>query len=461
MKKITALLLVIVLVLSACAMGAPPAETPQQGAGAGAGTATPPPPAPPGTPEAPTVIRHANVNTPGGPLHEIYMDLVNQFNAENPDIIIEPDIQPSAEHRIKLMVEFTAGNPPEISQVPINYIREFARSDLVYFWDGILDEHPQFRERYAPHILNNMAIDGRISSLPIEASIDGLIINAAMFEEHGWDPPQTFEDMIELAGKAREAGIHLMVTGGADIRFAWLASAFLARTAGFDRAVALGQGYAFDQWSNPDYGFVSAMEHFAQLVAAEAFPPDVLAFSTLDADQFFARGEAAMYYEGAWKVANFYTAGGSDFVDGLARIDFPAFPNAFPGGDTHVRVGGNVWGLTIPTGLNAAQMDAVIRFADAYTHPAYNARYMESGARVAAGLVDWDRSMTLPLFNDFVDAYRNSTHLLLSMDALTVPSVDFAIKQTAMPGIIAGTMTVEEAIAFVQMTAEEHLRAIG
>jgi raffinose/stachyose/melibiose transport system substrate-binding protein len=216
-----------------------------------------------------------------------------------------------------------------------------------------------------------------------------------------------------------------------------------------------------DQWDNPDFGFVSAMEHFAELVAAEAFPPDVLAFATLDADQFFARGEALMYYEGAWKAANFNTVGGREFVDSLARIEFPAFPNARPGGDPSVRVGGNVWGLTIPVGLDNVQMDAVIRFADAYTHPAYNAQYLESGARVAAGLVDWDRSKTLPLFNDFVDAYRASNHLLLSMDALTAPSIDFAIKQTAMPGIIAGTMTVEEAVAFVQMTAEQHLRDIG
>jgi len=470
MKKFFALLLVLslTLFLVACAMGdAPATPTPDAPAAQDAppaDPATPAEPADPADPPAdlePVVIRHANVNTPGSPLHDIYMGLVTEFNAANPDIIIEPDIQPSAEHRTKILVEFAAGNPPEISQAPINYIIEFARSDLIHFWEPILDANPEFRERFAPHILNNMAIDGRISSIPIEASIDGLMINTAIFEEHGWDPPETFDDMIYLAGRAREVGIHLMVTGGADIRFAWLASAFMSRTADFDTIIALTQGDSMDQWDNPDYGFVSAMEHFARLVEAEAFPPDVLAFSTLEADQFFARGEAAMYYEGAWKAANFYTVGGREFVDNILRIDFPSFPDAFPGGDPTVRVGGNVWGLTIPSGLNERQLDAVTRFALAYTAPEYNAQYMESGARVAAGMVDWDRSLTLPLFNQFVDAYRDSTRLLLSMDALTVPAIDFAIKQTAMPGIIAGTMTVEEAIAFVQMTAEEHLRALG
>lgn len=466
MKKIIAILLAlsIVLMVAACAT----ADTPAQPADPAAPAADP---AAPAVDEddlsevVPTgeqvVIRHANVNTPGSPLHDIYMGLVTQFMADNPDIIVEPDIQPSAEHRTKLMVEFSAGNPPDISQVPINYLIEFSRSGLIYYWDGILDEFPVFRERYEPHILNNMLIDGNLSSLPIEASIDGLMINTVLFEEHGWNPPETFDDMIELAGKAREVGLYLMVTGGADIRFAWLASAFMARTAGHELSVRLGSGDAMDQWSNPDFGFPSAMEHFYRLVQAEAFPPDVLAFSTLDADQFFARGEALMYYEGAWKAANFYTVGGREFVDGLVRIEFPAFPDAFPGGDPTVRVGGNVWGLTIPTGLDAARMDAVIRFAKAYTHPDYNRQYLESGARVAAGIVDFDRSLTLPLFNQFVDAYQTSTQLLLSMDALTAPAIDFAIKQTAMPGIIAGTMTLQEAIDFVQMTAEEHLRSLG
>lgn len=461
MKRFLALLLVGSMVLSACAIGAPPAAEPATGGGGG-GAAAPAPaaapePAPAGTAADPIRVRHANVNTPGGPLHEVYMALVEQFNAENSDIIIEPDINPSAEHRTKILIEFAAGNPPDISQVPINYLFEFARANLIHWWDDILVEIPAFAARYEPHIIQNMAIDGRISSLPIEASIDGLMINMAIFDEHGWDPPQTFDDMIYLAGRAREAGIHLMVTGGADIRFAWMASAFMARTAGFDRAISLGRGDAFDQWNNPAYGFPSAMEHFYRLVQAEAFPPDVLAFNTLDADQFFARGEAAMYYEGAWKAANFMTVGGAEFVDNLVRIEFPVFPDAYPGGDAHVRVGGNVWGLTIPAGLNQAQLDAVIRFAYAYTHPDFMRGYLETGARIPAGIVDWDRSLTIPLFNDFVDAYRASTHLLLSMDALTTPAVDFAIKQTVMPAIIAGEMTVEEGVAFVQMTAEQDI----
>ena len=461
MKRLLAVLLVTTLVLSACAMGSAPPAPAASGGAAAPSPAASAAPAAPSTPAAPVTIRHANVNTPGSPLHDIYMEMVEQFMKDNPDIIVEPDIQPSADHRTKLMVEFTAGNPPDVSQAPINYLHEFSRSGLIYFWEPILDAHPQFRERYRPNILENMAIDGKISSLPIEASIDGLIINKAMFDEFGWTPPVTFDDMIDLAGKARQQGKYLLVTGGKDIRFAWLASAFMARTAGFEKSMELGMGDAIDQWNNPDYGFISAMEHFARLVAAEAFPPDVLAFATLDADQYFARGEAAMYYEGAWKVANFATSGGDDFVNGLARIEFPALPGAVPGGDPTVRVGGNVWGLTIPTGLNDAQMDAVIRFADSYTHPAYNAKYLESGARVAAGIVEYDRSKTIPLFNDFVDAYQTADKLLLSMDALTVPAIDLAIKQTAMPGIISGTMTVEEAVAFVQMTAEEHLRAIG
>jgi len=463
MKKFFALLLAasLMLLLVACAMGDAPAADAPPANGQANGQADTPAVTLPGDASDPVVIRHANVNTPGGPLHEIYMGLVNAFNAANPDIIIEPDIQPSAEHRTKILVEFAAGNPPEISQVPINYIIEFNRAGLIHFWDEILDANPQIRDRFQPHILNNMAIDGRISSIPIEASIDGLMYNRVIFEEHGWDPPETFDDLIYLAGRAREVGIHLMVTGGADIRFAWLASAFMARTAGFETTIALTQGDSMNQWNNPNYGFVSAMEHFARLVEAEAFPPDVLAFSTLDADMFFARGEAAMYYEGAWKAANFETAGGREFVDNVFRIDFPAFPDAFPGGDPTIRVGGNVWGLTIPSGLNERQLDAVIRFADAYTAPEYNRQYMESGARVAAGLVEWDRDLTLPLFNQFVDAYRASTRLLLSMDALTVPAIDFAIKETAMPAIIAGTMTVQEAVDFVQMVAEEHLRALG
>jgi raffinose/stachyose/melibiose transport system substrate-binding protein len=295
-------------------------------------------------------------------------------------------------------------------------------------------------------------------SMPTEASIDGFYYNTEIFARYGWQPPKTFDDLLDLTQKARAVGINLMVTGGRDIRFAWLASALMARTAGKPKTDALTGGNAMDQWDNPDYGFVTAMTKFKQLVDAGLYPRGVLGMNSTEADQAFARGEAAMYYEGAWKADNFAVAGGREFVDKLERIEFPAFTDC-PDGDPTIRIGGNIWGLEIPVGLNDRQMDAVIRFAKAYCHPDYNAKLMETGARVFAGRCNYDRSKTMKIFNQCVDAYIQAPVYMLSMDSYAVPSVDLAIKQTAMPGLISGDFNVAQAVAAVQKAAADYLAA--
>ncbi|MDR0761383.1 MAG: ABC transporter substrate-binding protein [Treponema sp.] len=402
-------------------------------------------------------IRYMGAETVGGPIHELFTAMVDKFNKDNPDVRVQADLLPSADLRTKITVEMAAGNPPEISSCITSYAKEFMRDNKIEDWRPIIQANPEFSQWFLKKNIDAMAYtDGRIMMMPTEASIDGLYYNTEIFQKYGWQPPKTYNDLLDLTKKAKAAGIALMVNGGKDIRFAWLASALMARTAGKAKTDALTEGNAMDQWDNPEYGFATAMTKFKELVDAGLYPRGVLGMSATEADQAFARGEAAMYFEGAWKGANFETAGGKEFINKLERIDFPAFTDC-PDGDPSINIGGNIWGLMIPVGLNERQKDAVIRFAKAYCAPQYNAKLMETGSRVFAGVCEYDRSKTMKIFNQCVDAYIKAPVYMYSMDSYAVPSVDLAIKQTAMPGIISGEFTVAQAVAEVNKAAKDYL----
>ena len=438
MKKASwiALILVLIIALTACSTGSPNAPASNQK----------------------VELRYMGTETVGGPPNEILLAMLEKFHKENPNITIQADLLPSADLRTKITVEMAAGNPPEISCCIASYATEFMRDNRIEDWNPIIDANPEFNEWYHRKNIDNMAYsDGRIMMMPTEASIDGFYYNTEIFEKYGWAPPKTFDDLVVLAEKAKAEGINLLVAGGKDIRFAWLASALMARTAGKEKTDALCLGDAKDQWDNPEYGFVTAMTKFKELVDAGAYPTGVLGLSSTEADQAFARGEAAMYYEGAWKAANFETAGGREFVDKLQRIEFPAFTDC-PDGNPEIRVGGNIWGLMIPVGLDDATKEACITFAKYYCAPEYNAQLMETGARVFAGICEYDRTKTLNVFNQCVDAYLEAPEYMLSMDSYAAPSIDLAIKQTAMPGIISGEFDVAKAVAEVQKAAEDYLK---
>ena len=405
----------------------------------------------------PVEIRYMGTETVGGPLNVLFMEMLDQFHKDNPDIKVQADLLPSADLRTKITVEMAAGNPPEISCIISSYASEFMRDNKIEDWRPIIAANPEFSQWFDKKNIENLAYkDGRIMSMPTEASIDGFYYNTEIFKKQGWQPPKTFDDLLDLTKKAKAAGINLMVTGGKDIRFAWLASALMARSAGKTKTDALAMGDAMDQWDNPQYGFVTAMTKFKQLVDAGLYPKGVLGMSGNEADQAFARGEAAMYYEGAWKGANFETAGGKEFIEKLERIDFPAFTDCLDG-DPGIRVGGNIWGLMIPVGLDERTKAAAIRFAKAYCEPAYNAKLMETGNRIFAGKAEYDRTKTMKIFNQCVDAYLSAPMYMLSMDSYAPPSVDLAIKQTAMPGLVSGEFTVAQAVAEVQKAAKDYL----
>ncbi|MDR1903409.1 MAG: ABC transporter substrate-binding protein [Treponema sp.] len=402
-------------------------------------------------------IRYMGTETVGGALNELFTAMLDKFNKDNPDIRVQADLLPSADLRTKITVEMAAGNPPEISCCITSYANEFMRDNKIEDWRPIIQANPEFSRWFLKKNIDAMAYrDGRIMMMPTEASIDGLYYNTEIFRKYGWQPPKTYDDLLDLTKKAKAAGITLMVTGGKDIRFAWLASALMARTAGKAKTDALTGGDAMDQWDNPNYGFVTAMTKFKELVDAGLYPRGVLGMSSSEADQAFARGEAAMYFEGAWKGDNFKTAGGQEFIDKLERIDFPAFTDC-PDGDPSIHIGGNIWGMMIPVGLNDRQKDAAIRFAKAYCDPVYNAKLQETGARVFAGVTDYDRTKTMKIFNQCVDAYVKAPVYMYSMDSYAVPSVDLAIKQTAMPGIVSGEFSVAQAVAEVNKAAKDYL----
>ncbi|GHV53752.1 hypothetical protein AGMMS49579_13070 [Spirochaetia bacterium] len=409
--------------------------------------------------QKPVEIRYMGTETVGGPINELFNAMLEKFQKDNPDIKVQADLLPSADLRTKITVEMAAGNPPEISSCITSYANEFMRDNKIEDWRPIIQANPEFSQWFLKKNIDSMAYrDGRIMMMPTEASIDGFYYNTEIFSKNGWQPPKTFEDLLDLTKKAKAAGITLMVTGGKDIRFAWLASALMARVAGKAKTDELTGGNAMDQWDNPQYGFVTAMTKFKQLVDAGLYPRGVLGMSSTEADQAFARGEAAMYYEGAWKGANFETAGGKEFINKLERIDWPAFTDA-PDGDPSIHIGGNIWGLMIPVGLNDRVKDAVVRFAKAYCDPVYNAKLQETGSRVYAGVCDYDRTKTMKIFNQCVDAYVEAPVYMYSMDSYAVPSVDLAIKQTAMPGIVSGEFTVTQAVAEVQKAAQDYLKS--
>ena len=399
--------------------------------------------------------------TVGSAAYDQIEALLARWAVEHPEVVITHDALPTADARTKLTVEMAAGNPPDVSWCPLSYAREFIKDDMIIDWTGVFEDarYPEFKQWFSETSLTFAStLDGKIMLAPQEGSIDGLYYNKDLFAQYGWQVPTTFDELLALVPLTNAQGIATLVTGGKDGRFAWMASALLVRATGLDKFKALTLGDHKTSWNDPDYGFITMMTKFKALVDAGAFPKGVLGMSATEADQLFARGEAAMYYEGAWKPGNFNTAGGPEFLAKLGRTDFPAMTDC-PDGNPNVRVGGNITGFFVASGMSPEKQDLCIQLVRDICSPAFNTPIMENGGFVYAGKTEYDASKVSSVMNELIQAYRTAEAYIPSMDTIAPPAVDLAIKKTAMPGIITGEYDVTAAVAEVQKAAEEYVNA--
>jgi len=418
---------------------------------------------------APTKIQELRFmlpTLPGDGAYPVLKRKAEEFEKANPGVKIIIDSQPSAQLRTKLTVEMAAGNPPSVSWSPLNYTREFMKDNKIidlrpYYNDP---KNPEFKQWYSESVLAGSAYkDGRLMAVPHEASMDGFFYNKEIFDKNGWALPKTFDDILDLAKKARAKGIYLMVTGGKDMRFAWQASALLARTTSVEKANALALGPSMDKWNDPAFGFPQAMKKFNDLIKAEVYPPGVLGFSANEADQFFSRGEAAMYFEGAWKPGNFMAVGGPDFIKKVHRIDFPPMTDmkdAVPG----ISVGGTIVGYIIAANQTPKEIENCIRWVKVVSDPGFWKEVVKTVGQMqylpAGRIGDFDWAPYPAVNKELYDAFQKTTAFVPSMDAWAPPPIDLAIKKTAIPGMVSGEYTVDQAVAEVQKVAIEYMKTL-
>ena len=409
----------------------------------------------------PITINIATTWTQGSAVLPAAEKVIADFEAKYPEVTIQMDAESTGDLRTKLTVQAASGELPDISWCPQSYSREFEKDGLIIDWKDVIEKDPEWKAQYSDAVWEGLTEqNGSITIAPLEAAIDSLYYNAEMFEANGWEAPKTWDDFMTLIPKIKEKGIAPLVTGGKDSRFAWMASAILVRSAGLDNFKSLCFGDAMTKWDDPEYGFVEAVSKFKEMVAAGAFPNGVLGMSATEADQMFANGEAAMYYEGAWKVANFESAGGEGWTAKVNRVDWPAFTDCADG-NPNTRVGGSFIGMIVQSGMDETKEALCIELVKAFCSPEFGIASQEVGGPIYPGIAEYDESTTLPLTNQLIKAYRSAESFIPSMDSIAPPAGDIAIKQTAFPGIITGEFDVNKAVTEVQKAAEDYVAGLA
>jgi raffinose/stachyose/melibiose transport system substrate-binding protein len=166
---------------------------------------------------------------------------------------------------------------------------------------------------FVPWALNLGKVNGKLYSIPNEVETLVLYYNKTLFQEKGWEPPKTMDELITLAGQIHDAGIIPFAHANQEWRPAneWFVGEFFNHVAGPEKVYGALTGTA--KWTDPE--FVDALNKLDDMQKNGWFMGGLDRYyttATADANTAFADGDAAMKIEGTWWIADGHTFFGKE-----------------------------------------------------------------------------------------------------------------------------------------------------
>lgn len=206
-----------------------------------------------------------------------------------------------------LQPRFVAGDPPDVvdnSGAARLDLAALSSSDQLHDLAELLDapslDEPEVsvRDTLMPGVVEDGTLDGRLGFLNFSTVAWGIWCSTALFADHGWTYPATWDDMLSLCEEIRQAGIAPWTWQGKYPEYMMDPLQSMAAKAGGLELVEAVDNLEPDAWKND--AMLTAADAIARLVAAGHIMDGSEALSHTEAQNAWCNGEAAFIPCGSW-----------------------------------------------------------------------------------------------------------------------------------------------------------------
>lgn len=267
------------------------------------------------------------------PSQEVMDNIIEAFEAANPDIKVEAKLLPYADYVTAIKTELASGTGPDVFDLQaggmlaefqslLEPLDELASAELGDDWAASYNEDA----------LAQASIDGTAYGLPHGfQTAGGLWVNVSLLEANGLEVPTAWDELVAASSALRAAGVVPLAIGAKDD---WmLIDVFSAMS----NAVAPGEQYdameGRGDWTSD--GLVASFEAFSAIFS-DGVAQDGAAGATTYTDTFdlYADGKAAFFANGSWNQDMFVNAADriGAFEAAVVQMPTPAGPAPVIGG---------------------------------------------------------------------------------------------------------------------------------
>ncbi|MBB5791188.1 ABC transporter substrate-binding protein [Jiangella mangrovi] len=319
----------------------------------------------------------------GSPDHERLTGLAEEFESRHPGVTVTLTFG-GGQDTPQIEARWRAGDPPEVNYGFMDAAAPdggpWVAGGQVMSLDDVMQEPLEgydgtWEDAILPGVRPLISVGDEIYGAPESVTTLQFFYNAAIFEEQGIEPPQTFDDLVAAADTLKAAGIAPFTVTGTFLPYLQMYWDYLAlRHIGLD---GLQQAIAGETELATLPGAAEAAADLERLTTGGYFLDGFRGVDFTSAQMSFFQGDAAMILMGSWLIGEMAAAIPADFQVGT--FPFPAVDGG--SGDQEGLFGGTNAQVVAQ---DAENTDAAVAWLQFIAEPENQSAYVEGTGGISA-----------------------------------------------------------------------------
>ena len=217
----------------------------------------------------------------------IYQDIINNYNEEHNDVIIETSYVPGNDYVSRLKIDFVSGNEADIfitwPSVTTNKVA--GKGKIVDMKPDLENDHDWYSS-FNKSVWKYVSKDEKITGIPLMTTYAAMYVNTDVLSDVGVSIPQTYEQLKEIIPVLRSKNIVPIAFDMSDDGLL-LYRCIASMLGGKLNASNVSSSGA------PNEYYIRAADYIKELYNMGAFPKDLFAITKKQCDNLFLSKKAA------------------------------------------------------------------------------------------------------------------------------------------------------------------------
>lgn len=229
-----------------------------------------------------------------------YEKFIDTFEAANPGITIKFETFEATNYNTILSTALAGGTGPDLMMVRA-YGGMETLSSAGYLMPLDTTKIPALAD-FNPAALaaETQRSDSTVYAVPFASQTQFVVYNKGLFDANGVAEPESWEELVALSQKLKDAGVIPFANGTAT---AWQNETIVGALVSSIMTKGFYEDLMAGKTDFTDERYVSALTHLKDITAF--FPDGFIGLDYASAQQLFASGMAAMFAGGSYEIATF------------------------------------------------------------------------------------------------------------------------------------------------------------